>query len=168
MTGVSVGTSAGSAALAVFGAGLGGRLRELTLALRRYDAFVFRPAAGGPESPPTDEESSGAARDLVLRALAILADPDSYRMLRRLGVGDTASAELSRLAGQSRLVGWERVNDLVQVGLVGRQLDGDRVGLTAAGQAAMALVEELATHAAAAAAPTLAPTPATVVGEVGS
>lgn len=163
MTCASVDPLAGSAAVAVLGSGLGGRLRELTLALRRHDAFVFR-TAGDPEPPPPDEESSGAARDLVLRALGILADPDSYRMLHRLGAGDTTSAELSRLAGQSRLVGWERVNDLVQVGLVGRQLDGDRVGLTAAGQAALVLVEELARYAAAAA----APPPAAVVGEVGS
>lgn len=174
-----MGRSADVAALADLGTGLGGRLRELALALRRHDAFVFRPSAGDPESPPADDESA-AARDLVLRALGILADPDSYRMLRRLGVGNTTSAELSRLVGQSRLVGWERVNDLVQVGLVGRELDGDRVGLTAAGQAAVTLVEELAARAAAAAAPTPSPIPApipaptpiptapTVVREVGS
>lgn len=127
--------------------GLGARLADLHAALERYDGFAFRPdsAAGEPavdDAPGTDAQAD--ARALVLRALRVVSDPASWALLARLRSGDTTTAALGRLVGEPRLATWERVNDLVQTGLAARSLDGDRVGLTAAGEGLVDLVEELA------------------------
>ncbi|MGH9002071.1 MAG: ArsR/SmtB family transcription factor [Acidimicrobiia bacterium] len=89
------------------------------------------------------------AADPLSRVFAALADPTRRDIVARLSTDDATVGELADRAGVSRLVAWERINDLVQVGLVARALEGDRAGLTGAGRLLVELVEEVAEAAAA-------------------
>lgn len=131
----------------VLGKALGARLAEVRAAMSRYDAFAYRPdeASRGDDEQADDPEA--AARDFVLVALAAAADPASYTLLRRMAGGDATLAELGAAAGLPRLAVWERLATLVATGLAGRSLEADTAGLTPAGAALVALVEE-ATSAA--------------------
>ncbi len=135
----------------VLGKALGTRLAEMRSAMARYDSFAYRPeeAARGGDDQPGTADAETAARDFVLVALAAAADPVSYTLLRRMADGDTALADLGTAAGLPRLAVWERLSTLVAAGLAGRSLESDTAGLTPAGSALVALVEE-ATSAAAA------------------
>ncbi len=136
----------------LLGKAVGARLRELELAIERYGRFVFSETAG--EESPAPVRSPGepggpgvspdgkAARELVLRAFRAAGDPAAYSWLARLSEADAPLAELAERAGVSMVVAWERLNDLIQAGLAARSLDGDRVGLTPAGQVVVEFVEE--------------------------
>jgi hypothetical protein len=137
----------------VIGRGIGARLRQLGAALRRYDAFVFRPGVdAGPAAPPEDGQPA-AARAQVLRALRACADASGWQILARLAGGDATSGELGTLLRCPRLTAWDQVNELVQAGLAARDLETDAVGLTAAGRGMVDLVEALTASAAAASGP---------------
>jgi hypothetical protein len=127
------------------GKALGARLAEVEAALERYGAFAFSP---GQEAPPGSGDRIEAARDLVLRALRAATDPVNAALLRRLATGDATLAVLGEAVALPRLAVWERVNELLAVGLVGRSLEADAAGLTAAGVAMVALCEEAARAAA--------------------
>lgn len=133
--------------------GLGVRLAEVAAALERYDAFVFRPGPSAPAEAGAGDDRVAEARALVLRALRVVSDPLSWALLARLRAGDATASALAEVVGEPRVAVWERVNDLVQTGLAGRALDGDVVGLTAAGEGLVDLVEELARGAAEGVAP---------------
>ena len=128
--------------------GLAARLADVQATIHRYSSFAFRPGEASPSPPPGDGDALALARDLVLRALAAVADPVNDQLLRRLAQSDATLAELSTVTALPRLAVWERVNDLVQVGLARHALEGDRAGLTSAGQALVELVDELAAGAA--------------------
>ncbi len=133
---------------AALGKALAGRLGEVRAALERHAAFVFAPGEEPPGPALGPGEAEAAAREFVLRALRTAADPVNDRLLRRLAEGQATLAELAALVGLPRLAVWERVNDLVQAGLAVRSLEGDRTGLSPAGQALATLVEEAARAAA--------------------
>ena len=131
--------------------GLGARLRDIALAAERYGAFVFAPGDGQDSrghdagaAATTGEDRAGLARELVLRALRTAGDGYNDRLLRLLAGGDASLAELAGAVGLARLAVWERVNDLVQSGLVARSLEGDLAGLTAAGSTLLRLVDDVA------------------------
>ncbi len=130
------------------GKALGVRLDEIEATIERLRSFAFEPEAGASVAGTAEGEVLDTARELVLRALRVMSDPLGYRLLRRLLEGDAGSGELGSLLALPHTAVWERVNDLVQAGLVGRSLEADRVGLTAAGQALVGLCETIA-HAAA-------------------
>jgi hypothetical protein len=136
------------------GKALGARLTEIEAAMERYRAFVFTSGdtPGPPGSPGQDEPADGgdrteAARDLVLRALRIAADPTNAALLRRLHDGEATMGNLAELVGLPRLAIWERVNELVAAGLAGHSLETDSAGLTPAGAAVVSFCDE-ATRAA--------------------
>lgn len=138
---------------ATAGTFLAARLADVEATIDRYGSFAFRPDDKAPPPTRADGDAIEAALDLVLRALRVLSDPLNHRMLVRLVEGDTPLDELSSLTGLPRLAVWERVNDLVQVGLAGRDLERDQAGLTGAGQALTSMVDEIAQAAAAATTP---------------
>lgn len=123
--------------------GLAARIADLEATLERYASFAFRPDDASPPPSPSDGDASAVARELVRRTFAALADPVNDRLLRRLAEGDAGLAELSGLVALPRLVVWERVNDLVQVGVARHALESDRAGLTGAGAALVELVDDL-------------------------
>lgn len=127
--------------------GLAARLADVEATMARHASFAFRP--GEPSSDaPDDGDASAIARDLVRRTLAAVADPVNGALLDQLAHGDATLAELAEAVGLPRPAVWERVNDLVQVGVARHALDGDRAGLTGAGGALVELVDELAARTA--------------------
>jgi hypothetical protein len=124
--------------------GLAARLADVETAIERYRAFSFQPDDAAPAAAMAEEDTLQAARELVLRALAAASDPLNHRIMRRLAEGDAALADLAPVCSLPRIAVWERVNDLVQVGLAARALEGDRAGLTPAGLAVVELVDEVA------------------------
>lgn len=122
------------------------RLGELEVALARYASFAFEP--DGDANAGTDgERSREAARDFVLRALHTASDPLEHAILERLVTGCATLDELAELVGLPRVAVWERVNDLVQVGLAARTLRGDGAEASAAGRALVEWIEEVAAAA---------------------
>jgi len=85
-----------------------------------------------------------AATDMTLRALRAAADPTNFAILAFLSAHTSAPiAELETATGFGRLALAERVNDLVQVGLAGRNIDTDHVQGTAAGAALVGLIHNI-------------------------
>ena len=85
-----------------------------------------------------------AATDMTLRALRAAADPTNFALLAFLSAHTSAPiAELEAATGFGRLALAERVNDLVQVGLAGRNIDTDHVQGTAAGAALVGLIHNI-------------------------
>jgi hypothetical protein len=118
------------------------RLADLRAAAHRLEGFAFTPDDAGPPVPEPPGTDDATLRDLMLRALARGSDPLNYRLLHRLADGDASIEDLAEQLALPRLAVWERVNDLQQTGLVGRDERG-RAGLTAAGGALVNLVEAL-------------------------
>ena len=129
------------------GKALGVRLDEIEATIERLRSFAFEPDTASSRSEDDEGAVLDTARELVLRALRVMSDPLGYRLLRRLLDGDADLEELGKLLELPHAAVWERVNDLVQAGLVGHSLEADQAGLTAAGQALVGLVEVIA-HAA--------------------
>jgi hypothetical protein len=126
------------------GSGLGSRLVDVLVAMERHEAFVF----GGDNRPATASSDGGVvARDFVLRALSTMADSVNYRIMLRLAEADAPLGDLCGHVGLGRAAVWERVNDLVQAGLVGRELERDLVGLSGPGQELLKFVEAVTSAA---------------------
>jgi hypothetical protein len=129
--------------------GLAARLADIEATMDRHASFAFRldEVSPAPRAPDVGE-ATAVARDLVLRALAAVSDPVNGALLHRLAQGDATLAELAEVVALPRPAVWERVNDLVQVGVARHALDGDRAGLTGAGGALVELVDELVARTA--------------------
>jgi DNA-binding MarR family transcriptional regulator len=134
--------------LAVAGKHLGSRVRELLAVVDRLDSFVFDGPAGSRPTPAAAAERTGVAEAFVVRALRAACDPDGWRIIAAVRDDDVAIGELSSRFGVPRVIVREQVNELIQAGLVSRELESDRVGLTAAGRAVLEIVVELARAAA--------------------
>ncbi|MFQ6019321.1 MAG: peroxiredoxin [Dehalococcoidia bacterium] len=112
--------------------GLGQRFRDIAIAIDRVDRLR------GP-GPATEEgwlgpfltdkaQVTAAAEDLLLRAFRTASDPINFKLLRHLAKERTVSViDLIARAGLTRLGGIERINDLIQVGLCSRELEGDLI-----------------------------------------
>ena len=118
------------------------RLRDLARVLDRLD----RLESGTGEWLAAQGEGAlrEAAADMTLRALRAAADPANFALLAFLSAHTSAPiAELEKATGLGRLALTERVNDLVQVGLAGRNIDTDQVQSTAAGAALVGLINSI-------------------------
>lgn len=132
---------------------LASRLANSAAADDRYRSFAFHAGEGPPGSTgeTVDERpavtrrttEAGLARDLVLRALGAAVDPVNDALLGVLGEGDAALADVASRLALPRMAVRERVNDLLALGLVAYSPDGDRAGLSVAGQGIAALVSGL-------------------------
>jgi hypothetical protein len=118
------------------------RLRDIARLLDRLD----RLESGTGEWLASQGEGAlrEAATDMTLRALRAAADPANFAILAFLSAHTSAPiAELETATGFGRLALAERVNDLVQVGLAGRNIDTDHVQGTAAGAALVGLIHNI-------------------------
>lgn len=137
--------------------GLWRRLRDVLMAERQLERFVFAPEGGREARVPgrlpalVDDHAAltGLARDVTLRALAAAADGVNYRVLASIGGDAVGLDELARAVGLPALAASERVNALAQVGLAARDLERDAVVGTAAGRGVVALVEAISAELAA-------------------
>lgn len=130
--------------------GLWGRLRDTILALRRLETFTFAPENSGettewlPALLKDPRLLDKVATEVVLRALRTGAEAVNFHILTHLAGGNPVSlAELAEATGLPRLVVSERVNDLVQVGLAGRDLEKDAVVPAPATRGFLDFVKEL-------------------------
>ena len=141
-----------------FGRVLARRLKDITAAAARYEAFAYEEGDGGRpldgQSPSGGETGNTLlARDVALGALRSAGDPIAYAMLRRMAAGDAPLADLMAETGLPRLAVWERVNTLVAAGLAGRDHATDIAGLTPAGRSIVDFIEAAVATATAAASP---------------
>ncbi|HLF02218.1 MAG TPA: hypothetical protein VI547_09605 [Anaerolineales bacterium] len=123
------------------------RLRDLARMIDRLDRLES--GTGEWLAAQNDAAAREAATDMTLRALRAAADPTNFAILKFLSAHtSTPIAELETAISGGRLALVERVNDLVQVGLAGRNIDTDQVQGTAAGAALVGLIESISEAAA--------------------
>jgi hypothetical protein len=126
--------------------GLRQRVGELAQAEEQLARFAFSEATGAPERgagepPPPWRHFTG-------RALAAAGDPVAMGLLQRLEVEGAATvAVLGEWLEADRLAVIDRLNHLMHVGCVSRDLETDRVAVSALGQALVALVDEISRRA---------------------
>ncbi len=131
--------------------GLRRRVTERGRAERRLADFVFREGSSDPGEGTTPSPADW--RHFVARTLAAAGEPGTIDLLERLSAGDLPIDELSgprTAGGGDRLATIDRIGGLASAGLVGRDLETDRVGLTDLGAAVLALVREWERRASAA------------------
>lgn len=120
--------------------GLAGRLRLLVRALDRLDRLES--GSGEWKAGFVETELSEAATGLTLRLLSTVADSTNFAILNILTTdGSFSMKKLMERSGVGRLVLSERLNDLVQVGLVSRLIDTDQAQITGAGANMVRLVK---------------------------
>ena len=118
------------------------RLRDLARMLDRLDRLES--GTGAWLEAQQNGELRAAANEMTLRALRAAADPTNFAVLTFLSAHAAApTAELEQATGLGRLALTERLNDLAQVGLAGRNIDTDQVQGTAAGAALVGLINSI-------------------------
>ncbi len=121
---------------------LAARLRDLARLADRLDRLES--GTGGWLSAQSEGDWNAAATDMTLRALRAAADPINFSILTFLSTQPSVPfAELEKAVGLGRLALTERVNDLVQVGLAGRNIDTDQVQGAAGGAALVGLINSI-------------------------
>jgi hypothetical protein len=143
-------------------AAVAARVRGRRTAEERLGAFAFHeePANGRPEridaAPPStaDERVPGSApvdwRYFIVRALGALDDHDAIRILEALPPDGRPVDELVGVlepAVPDRVAAADRVGRLAAAGLVGRDLESDRVSLLPLGEVLLELVADIARRA---------------------
>jgi hypothetical protein len=132
-----------AAVLETLASSLRGWIERVSLAEGRLAAFAFRE-----NGPAVDVPPATSYRYFIGRILGSAADPSTLRLLD-LARGPGAS--FAELVGRDdlgvepgdRVALAERVAAAAASGLVGRELDGDRVACTPLGEAVLDLVEHL-------------------------
>ena len=128
--------------------GVAARIRDAVEAAERLASFSFDAApdatAGAPQL--ADGEEREVARDFLLRVFSGACDPTGHRILRIAAAHPEDGVRLGALAAEielPRMTASERVNGLIQLGLVYRDLQLDTVRIAPAGEAIVALLGEL-------------------------
>lgn len=124
--------------------GLRQRVGELAQAEEQLARFAFTEAAGGPEraagEPPW--------RHFASRVLAVAGDSVTMGLLQRLDAeGPATVTVLGQWLEADRLAVIDRLNHLMHVGCVSRDLETDRVTVTALGQALVTLIDDISRRA---------------------
>ncbi len=139
----------GDELLDALAASLRARVTERRRAEARLAGFVFDERSG-PAATPVAELGSVDWRYHAVRSLQAALDPEAVSLLSRLRGGPLGLSRLARLMGTSDLAAAaERVGGLASAGLVGRELETERVSLAPLGGAVLELLDELARRAGA-------------------
>ena len=128
--------------------GLRRRVAERGQAETRLADFVFREGPGGPDQRPL---VAGDWRYFISRTLAAAGEPGTLDLLERLSSGDETLQTLTgdHPAGlDGALATVDRIGGLAAAGLVGRDLETGRVGLTGLGSAILTFAREWERRAA--------------------
>ncbi|OGO58649.1 MAG: hypothetical protein A2Z32_03110 [Chloroflexi bacterium RBG_16_69_14] len=137
------------ALLASLADGLRRRVAERGQAEARLADFVFREGSDGSDGRAPVESRDW--RYFMSRTLAAVGEPGTLDLLDRLSSGDETLRTLARdrPAGlDGGLATVDRIGGLAAAGLVGRDLETGRVGLTVLGSAVLALAQEWERRAA--------------------
>jgi len=137
----------GEALLDAVARGIRRRVEEQARAEERLARFVFR--EGEPVAPTPGGATASDWRYFVARTLREAGEPGTLALLERIGPDGRRLAELADgpPGSTDRSALADRVGRLSQAGLLGRELETDRVTLTPLGEALLALADELARRA---------------------
>jgi len=135
------------------------RFRLLAMVIDRVDSFVGMTPAGIPTENHSDmqapaswlkslaenqEEIRAIADDMVLRAFRTGLEPVNFTILLRLQEYPAVSfSELMQATQLNRFSLTERVNDLIQVGLAGKEVQADRVLGTRAAEILVKFIQQV-------------------------
>ena len=123
---------------------LAARLRDATAAGEQLASFAFTEGAPSPGPELRDGEELAAAHDFLLRVLHGVSEPVSWNVLAAVaGEEHVPIAALCNRLELPRLTITERVNALIQLGLMARDLEHDGVTVSPAGTALFEFVCEL-------------------------
>ena len=124
---------------------LAARLRDATAAGDQLASFAFSEGTPAPGAELRAGEEPAAAHDFLLRVLHGVSEPLNWQLLAAVIAADGAAPldGLAQTLSLPRLVITERVNGLIQLGLLVRDLEHDSVGATAAGEGLFELICEL-------------------------
>lgn len=123
--------------------GLARRMAQVRKAEKHLAAFAWREGATEAEGAGQEAEPDPGTA-WVLRVLRTASEGDNHRMLRAIPrAGDGTVSALAMALGCGRTDAVDRVSGLAQAGLVGRDLETDRVGLTELGQGVLDLVDQV-------------------------
>jgi DNA-binding HxlR family transcriptional regulator len=129
---------------------LAARLRDAVHAADRLASFAFvGEAEGTPSTQMADGEEVATAQDFVLRTFHAACERTNHQIIAAAIVAGDKGATVDRLAadiGLTRMALLERVHELIQLGLVGRDLPRDTIRATAAGEGLLELMSELGTE----------------------
>ena len=118
------------------------RLRDIARVLDRLDRLES--GTGEWLTAQDDAALKEAAREMTLRALRVAADPINFAILNHLATHSSVPlADLETATYLGRLALSERVSDLVQVGLAGRNIDTDHVQATPGGAALVTWINSI-------------------------
>ena len=124
--------------LGALAAAVDGRARAVAGAVQRMDGLL----PGGPTEPVSASRSD--RRILALRLLGVAGQPSTDLLLRAVLDEARSTGVLAELLGQDPIGFWETLSDLVQTGLVDHEPERGTVRATAAGRAAVELVDRCA------------------------
>jgi hypothetical protein len=129
--------------------GLRDRLRTLLLALDRRDRLeTAQTFVGWLERERAEGNLATDAREMLLRALRVASEPLNYQILSHLDPLESIDLEeLMEVTALGRVAASERVNDMVQTGLVVRELVDDQIRGTELAQGLTLLIERIAAEA---------------------
>jgi hypothetical protein len=131
---------------------LAARLRDALAAGDQLASFAFTEGAPAPAPGLREGEELAAAHDFLLRVLHGVSDPLDWRVLSTVvsqadGEGPSEAGlpvdALADILELPRLVVTERVNGLIQLGLMARDLEHDSVRASPAGVGLFELICEL-------------------------
>jgi hypothetical protein len=130
---------------------LAARLRDANAAGEQLASFAFTEGAPAPGPELRPGEELAAAHDFLLRVLHGVSEPVSWRVLALVvsassedGVAEGLPLDaLADALELPRLAVTERVNSLIQVGLMARDLEHDTITPSPAGTALFELICEL-------------------------
>lgn len=132
------------------------RLRDIARALDRLDRLEM--GSGKWLAEQTVQEVEAAALQMTLRALRAAADPQNFALLEMLASRPAyAMRDLQQDVALDRLTLNERLNDMIQVGFVLREIDTDHVQITGAGNALVELFRSIQSETAQSLTEALAP-----------
>lgn len=124
--------------LAALAAAVDRRARAVAGAVHRMDGLL----PGGAAEPVS--ASRADRRILALRLLHVAGLPSTDLLLRAVLDEARSTGVLAELLGQDPVAFWETLSDLVQVGLVDHEPERGTVCVTAAGRAAVQLIDHCA------------------------
>ena len=130
---------------------LAARLRDANAAGEQLASFAFTEGAPAPGPELRPGEELAAAHDFLLRVLHGISEPVSWQVLARVVRAEASETgeealpldALSDALELPRLAVTERVNALIQLGLMARDLEHDTITASPAGTALFELVCEL-------------------------
>ena len=126
------------------------RLRDISRVLDRLDRLEA--GSGSWLAQQNESDLQNAAQEMTLRAVRQAADSHNFALLKLLHTDRITYpvGELQNASGLDRMTLSERLNDLVQVGLVVREIDTDHVQITDAGRSLtgwLSNIQQTVTHA---------------------